>query len=264
MPHSQVNGIWIYYELSGPADAPVVMLSNSLGTRLEMWDPQMAALTSRYRVLRYDSRGHGRSDAPPGPYTIALLADDAVALLDALGIASVHFCGLSKGGMVGQALGAKHGDRLRSLTLCATAAHFPPPELWNQRIEQSAREGMAALVDGVTERWFTAGFRATARREIEQVRAMILATPPQGYGACCAAIRDMDQREAVRTIRTPTLIVAGADDPATTVEVMRALHERIPDSQLVEIPQAAHLLNIEQAERFNKALLGFLDAQPRD
>jgi 3-oxoadipate enol-lactonase len=264
MPHAEANGIRIYYELSGPADAPVVMLSNSLGTRLEMWDPQMAALAGRYRVLRYDSRGHGRSDAPPGPYTIAMLAYDAIALLDALGIARVHFCGLSKGGMVGQALGAQHSDRLRSLTLCATAAHFPPPELWNQRIEQSAREGMAALVGGVTERWFTAGYRATARPEVEQVRAMILATPPQGYGACCAAIRDMDQREAVRTIRTPTLIVAGADDPATTVEVMRALHERIPDSRLVEIPEAAHLVNIEQARRFNEVLLQFLDAQPRD
>jgi 3-oxoadipate enol-lactonase len=264
MPHAEANGIRIHYELSGPADAPVVMLSNSLGTRLEMWDPQMAALSGRYRVLRYDSRGHGRSDAPPGPYTIALLADDAIALLDALGIARVHFCGLSKGGMVGQALGAKHGDRLQSLTLCATAAHLPNQELWNQRIEQSAREGMAALVDGTTERWFTAGYRAKPRSEVEQVRAMILATPPHGYGACCAAIRDMDQREAARAIRTPTLIIAGADDPATTVEVMRALHERIPGARFVEIPQAAHLLNIEQAERFNKILLGFLDAQPRD
>lgn len=264
MPRTKANGIQIHYELSGPADAPVVMLSNSLGTRLEMWDPQIGALTERYRVLRYDSRGHGRSEAPPGPYTIALLADDAVALLDALGIERVHFCGLSKGGMVGQALGARHGDRLRSLTLCATAAHLPNLDLWNQRIEQSAREGMAALVDGTTERWFTAAYRAKPQSEVERVRTMILSTPPQGYGACCAAIRDMDLRETARTIRTPTLMVAGADDPATTVEVMRALHERIPGARLVEIPQAAHLLNIEQAERFNEILLGFLDAQPRD
>jgi 3-oxoadipate enol-lactonase len=264
MPHVQANDIRIYYELSGPAKAPVVMLSNSLGTRLEMWDPQMGALAERYRVLRYDSRGHGRSDAPPGPYGIAMLGEDARALLDALGIAEVHFCGLSKGGMVGQWLGTHQGERLRSLTLCATAARLGPAELWNQRIEQSAREGMAALVDGVTERWFTAGYRATPRPEVELVRAMILATPPQGYGGCCAAIRDMDQLEGIRSIRTPTLIVAGADDPATPVEVMRALHERIPGSRFVEIPQAAHLLNIEQAERFNRTLTGFLAEQSRD
>jgi 3-oxoadipate enol-lactonase len=264
MPHAKANGIEIYYELSGPADAPVVMLSNSLGTRLEMWDPQMPALTQHYRVLRYDSRGHGRSHAPPGPYSIATLGEDARALLDALGIARVHFCGLSKGGMVGQWLGARHGDRLLSLTLCATAARVGTAELWNQRIEQSATEGMAALVDGVAERWFTASYRATPGPEFEQVRAMILSTSPQGYGACCAAIRDMDQSEAVRSIRTPTLIVAGADDPATTVEMMRALHERIPGSRFVEISEAAHLLNIEQAERFNRTLTSFLDAQSRD
>jgi 3-oxoadipate enol-lactonase len=264
MPQIAANGIDIHYELTGPAEAPVVLLSNSLGTRLEMWDPQMPALAGRYRVLRYDSRGHGRSDAPTGPYSVAMLGEDALALLDALAIAQVHFCGLSKGGMVGQWLGAHHGDRLVSLTLCATAARLGPAELWNQRIEQSAREGMASLVDGVTERWFTAGYRATAGAEIEQVRAMILATPPQGYGACCAAIRDMDQSEAVRSIRTPTLIVAGADDPATTIDVMRDLHERILGSRFVEISQAAHLLNIEQAERFNETLTGFLDAQARD
>jgi 3-oxoadipate enol-lactonase len=264
MPRAKANGIEIHYELSGRADAPVVMLSNSLGTRLEMWDPQMPALTGRYRVLRHDSRGHGRSDAPPGPYSIALLGQDALALLDALGIEQVHFCGLSKGGMVGQWLGAHHPDRLLSLTLCATAARVGTAELWNQRIEQSAREGMAALVDGVTERWFTAGYRATPGPELKQVRAMILGTSPEGYGACCAAIRDMDQGEAVRSIRTPTLIVAGADDLATTVEMMRALHERIPGSRFVEIPQAAHLLNIEQTEDFNRTLTGFLEAQSRD
>jgi 3-oxoadipate enol-lactonase len=240
------------------------MLSNSLGTRLEMWDPQMAALSARYRVLRYDSRGHGRSDAPQGPYDIGMLAGDACALLDALGIAKVHFCGLSKGGMVGQRLAIDHGSRLASLVLCATAAHLPPAELWNQRIEQTAREGMEPVVDAVTQRWFTEAFRVPPRPELEQVRAMILATPPQGYGGCCAAIRDMDQRAALGAIRTPTLLIAGADDPATTVDVMRGLERGIPGARLVVIPQAAHLVNIEQAERFNATLLGFLDAQSRD
>ena len=135
MPKIQANGIQLHYELAGPADAPVVMLSNSLGTRLEMWDPQMQALTERYRVLRYDSRGHGRSEAPDGPYTIDMLADDALGLLDALDIERVHFCGLSKGGMVGQVLGARHGDRLISLALCSTACHMPAPEMWEERIE---------------------------------------------------------------------------------------------------------------------------------
>jgi len=264
MPHAQANGIRIYYELSGPEDAPVVMLSNSLGTRLEMWDPQMPALCERYRVLRYDSRGHGRTDAPVGPYSIRLLAEDACALLDGLGIAQVHFCGLSKGGAVGQRLGTHHGERLLSLVLCATAAQLPPAELWNQRIEQTAREGMASVVDGVTERWFTKAYVATPRPEVEEVCAMILATSPEGYGACCAAIRDMDQRDKLSAIRTPTLLIAGADDPATTVEVMRDLRERIEGARLIEILQAAHLVNIEQAERFNEALVDFLDAQPRD
>jgi 3-oxoadipate enol-lactonase len=264
MPKVEVNGIRIYHELSGPADAPVVVLSNSLGTRLEMWDPQMPALARRYRVLRYDSRGHGRSDAPPGAYSIGLLAGDVLKLLDVLGIEQVHFCGLSKGGMVGQRLASHHGERLLSLTLCATSAHLPPAKLWNQRIEQTAQGGMAPVVDGVIERWFTASYRATPRPEIDKVRAMILATPPQGYGACCAAIRDMDQSDAIRTIRTPTLLVAGALDPATTVEMMRTLHRGIAGSRLVEIPQAAHLLNIEQAESFNAILLDFLDTQPRD
>jgi len=264
MPQAHANGSRIYYELSGPEDAPVVMLSNSLGTRLEMWDPQMAALEQRYRVLRYDSRGHGRSDAPPGPYSIELLAGDACALLDELAIDRVHFCGLSKGGAVGQWLGSHYGERLRSLVLCATGPHLPPADLWNQRVEQTAQDGMASVVDGVTERWFTAAHRGTPRPEIEQVRSMILTTAPQGYGACCAAIRDMDLREAAGAIRTPTLLIAGADDPVTTVEMMRGLSARIPGSRLVEIPRAAHLVNIEQAERFNEALLGFLDAQPRD
>ena len=135
MPEIEANGITIHYELCGPADAPVVLLSNSLGTRLEMWEPQLSALSQRYRVLRYDSRGHGRSSAPKGPYTIELLASDAIGLLDALRISEAHFCGLSMGGMVGQVLGARHGDRVRSLTLCSTACHVTPKAIWDERIE---------------------------------------------------------------------------------------------------------------------------------
>lgn len=264
MPHAEVNGIKLHYELAGSGKAPVVMLSNSLGTRLEMWQPQMAALAGRYRVLRYDSRGHGRSDAPPGAYTMAELAADALGVLDWLGIERAHFCGLSMGGMVGQILGASHGARLSSLTLCATTCHMPAPELWDERIRVSADRGMAALVDGVTERWFTAAFRATPRPEVERVRQMILETPAHGYGGCCAAIRDMDLRETVRRVQVPTLVVAGADDPAITVDVMRGLHERIPGSRFVSVPNAAHLLNIEQAETFNRTLLEFLETAGKD
>lgn len=263
MPEIRANGISMHYEIAGHPDAPVVMLSNSLGTRLEMWDPQIAMLDERYRVLRYDTRGHGRTEAPEGPYTIELLADDARALLDALQLERVHFCGLSMGGMIGQALGARLGERLISLTLCATACHMPGRELWEERIRTALRGGMRQLVDGVVERWFTAAFRAQPRPEVERVREMILATSPQGYAACCAAIRDMDQCEEIRKIEAPTLIVVGDQDPATPPERAEALHERIRGSELKVIPAAAHLVNIEQATAFNHALEAFLGRAAR-
>ncbi len=261
MPEIQANGITIHYELSGPSRASVVLLSNSLGTRLEMWEPQLQALTQRYRVLRYDSRGHGRSSAPKGPYTIELLAHDALGLLDALGIDRAHFCGLSMGGMVGQMLGARHGDRLRSLTLASTACHMTPKEIWNQRIEAVRQGGMAAVADGVVERWFTAAFRAEPTIVVERVRQMILETPSEGYAACCAAIRDMDLREAIGGIRLPTLIIVGKEDPATPPEKAEEIHARIGGSHLEVIPDAAHLLNIEQDVAFDASLIGFLDRQ---
>jgi 3-oxoadipate enol-lactonase len=259
MPRIQANGIQLYYEITGPAERPVVMLSNSLGTRLEMWNPQMQALTERYRVLRYDSRGHGRSEAPEGPYTIEMLADDAIGLLDALGIERVHFCGLSKGGMVGQVLGARHGARLVSLALCSTGCHMPPRQLWDERIRTVTEGGMAAIADSVVERWFTEAFRREPTVELERVLRMILETPPHGYAACCAAIRDMDLRELITTIRVPTLIIVGEDDPATPPAKAEEIHARIPGSQLEVLPDAAHLLNIEQDVVFDAALMSLLD-----
>jgi 3-oxoadipate enol-lactonase len=235
------------------------MLSNSLGTRLEMWDAQMPVLAERYRVLRYDSRGHGRSDAPPGPYTIEMLADDALGLLDALDIARAHFCGLSKGGMVGQVLGAKHGERLISLALCSTACHMPARELWDERIRVATEQGMAALADGVVERWFTEAFRREPSITVDRVRQMIVDTPPHGYAACCGAIRDMDLRELITGIRVPTLVVVGANDPATPPERAREIQDRIPGAQLEVIPDAAHLVNIEQDVAFDAALASLLD-----
>jgi 3-oxoadipate enol-lactonase len=259
MPKIQANGIQLYYTLAGPADAPVVMLSNSLGTRLEMWDPQMPALAERYRVLRYDSRGHGRSDAPPGPYTIDMLADDALGLLDALGIERAHFCGLSKGGMVGQVLGARHGERLISLALCSTACHMPARDVWDERVRVATEQGMAALADGVVERWFTEAFRREPSITVDRVRQMIIDTPPHGYAACCAAIRDMDLRELITGIRVPTLVIVGEDDPATPPERAREIQSRIPGAQLEVIPDAAHLVNIEQDVAFDAALASLLD-----
>jgi 3-oxoadipate enol-lactonase len=259
MPKIEANGIRLHYELAGPANAPVVMLSNSLGTRLEMWDPQAHALAERYRVLRYDSRGHGRSDAPNGPYTIDVLADDALGLLDALGIERAHFCGLSKGGMVGQVLGARHGERLISLALCATAAHMPQREVWDERIRVATEQGMPALADGVIGRWFTEAFLREPSIVVDRVRQMILDTPPHGYAACCAAIRDMDLRDLITGIRVPTLVIVGEDDPATPPEKAREIQSLIPGAQLEVIPDAAHLLNIEQDVAFDAALTSLLD-----
>lgn len=259
MPKIQTNGIQIYYELAGPADAPVVLLSNSLGTRLEMWHPQMQALAERYRVLRYDSRGHGRSDAPDSPYTIDMLADDALGLLDALDIERAHFCGLSKGGMVGQVLGAKHGDRLISLALCSTACYLPPRELWDERIRVANEQGMIALADGVVERWFTEAFRREPSIAVDRVRQMIIDTPAHGYAACCAAIRDMDLREVITGISVPTLVIVGADDPATPPDKAEEIQRRISGARLEVVPNAAHLLNIEQDVVFDAALMSLLD-----
>jgi 3-oxoadipate enol-lactonase len=262
MPKVQANGVQLHYELAGPADAPVVMLSNSLGTQLEMWDRQMPTLAERYRVLRYDSRGHGRSDAPGGPYTIDLLAGDALGLLDALGIERAHFCGLSMGGMVGQVLGARHGDRLISLALCSTACHMPPPELWDERIRLAMEEGMMALVDAVVERWFTEPFRREPSITVDRVRRMIIDTPAHGYAACCAAIRDMDLRELITALRLPTLVIVGDKDPATPPEKAQQIQSRIPGAKLEVVPDAAHLLNIEQDVAFDAALMSLLDRHP--
>lgn len=259
MPKMEANGIQLYYEVAGPADAPAVMLSNSLGTRLEMWDPQMQALTERYRVLRYDSRGHGRSDAPEGPYTIDMLAQDALGLLDALGIERAHFCGLSKGGMVGQVLAAKHRDRLISLALCSTSCHMPAREMWEERIRVATEQGMAALADGVIERWFTEPFRREPSIAVDRIRQMILDTPAHGYAGCCAAIRDMDLRELIRGIRVPTLVIVGDKDPATPPKMAEEIQSRIPGARLEVVPDAAHLVNIEQDVVFDAALMSLLD-----
>lgn len=258
-----IDGAELHYRFDGEPDAPTVMLSNSLASNLGMWDSQVPALVAAgYRVLRYDTRGHGRSSVPPGPYTLETLAADALGLLDGLGLDLVHFCGLSLGGMTGQMLATHHSARLKSLTLCATAAYMGPPDLWTGRIRLVEEGGMAAVVAPTIARWFTARSQRTLPETIARIRAGILATAPAGYVACGAAIRDMDQRETIHAIRAPTLVMVGALDPATTVDAARVMHARIPGAELLIIPEAQHLFNVEMPLQFNAGLLNFIARHP--
>lgn len=258
----EVNGINVAYRLDGPEDASVVMLSNSLMSNHTMWDPQMSELTKSFRVLRYDTRGHGLTEAPPGPYSIKLLAEDAVALIDALSVEKVHFAGLSMGGMIGQYLGANYSGRLHSLLLCDTASEMPTPAMWNDRIATAQDQGITGLIDGTLTRWFTKAFLNNEIASVEKVAEMIRATDSVGYIACASAIRDMSQTSILSNIEVPTIIIVGEDDPACTVEQSKVLEQHIKDSELVVIKNAAHLSNIEQPEVFNATMLTFLNKQP--
>lgn len=264
MPVAEINGTSIHYRVDGPARGPVVMLAGSLASDLTMWDGQIPALVEAgYRALRYDSRGHGRSGVPAGPYTIDQLAGDALYLLDRLELERIHFCGLSMGGMIGQMLGARHGDRLLSLTLSDTSAYMPPRELWDERIASVRENGMAAAVDATIDRWFTQPGQTRLADQVEKVRQMVANTPVEGFCASCAAIRDMDQRELLAAIDVATLVVVGEQDPSTPVDSARLLHERIASSRLTVIPEAAHFVNVEQAAGFNAVLLEFLESACR-
>jgi 3-oxoadipate enol-lactonase len=247
----------IFYRWDGPEGLPTLVLSNSLGTTHAMWDPQIAALTEHFRVLRYDSRGHGQSDVPPGPYNIELLARDVLALLDALELERVKFCGLSIGGMVGIWLGANAAARVERLVLSNTSAHIGGSEVWNSRIETVRKSGMQALVDTVIGRWFTPRFIESSPDTIRRIREMLLSTPPEGYAACAAAVRDMDQRDLLARVAVPALVICGTHDPATPPEHARFIAERVKGARLIEL-DASHLSNVEAAPAYNRALLGFL------
>ena len=254
------NGIDINYELSGPEDAPVVMLSHSLACSLVMWRPQMVVLESAFQVLRFDTRGHGGSEAPTGAYSLEQLSADAVGLLDALNIESVHFVGLSMGGMIGQCLALDYPDRLNSLALCDTAAIMPEETqpIWQQRIDAAGEAGMDGQVDETLERWFRPEFLQLNPPEVDMIRRQILATPVAGYIGCCEAIRRLQYLDRLAQITLPTLIMVGEEDPGTPVAASEAMHARIAGSKLVILPEARHLSNIEQAEAFNTALMDFL------
>jgi 3-oxoadipate enol-lactonase len=256
---ADIDGVRFRYRFDGPAAAPVLMLSNSLGTDLSMWEPQLPALARRFRVLRYDSRGHGASGVPPGPYTIEHLGRDVIGLLDGLGIDCVHFCGLSMGGMTGMWLGIHTPTRLHRLVLANTAARIGPPDNWNARIENVRAGGMTAISQAVLERWFTPEFHAQHPDRITAMRQMLERSPVDGYVACCAAVRDMDQRDAVAGIGAPTLVIAGTHDAATPPADGRFVAEHIAGARYVEL-DAAHLSNIEAGARFTGALLSFVEA----
>ena len=240
--------------LDGRADGPVVVFSNPIGTSLELWDRQAAALASRFQVLRYDHRGQGGSEVPPGPYSLGTLAGDLTALLDELGIARASLVGLSLGGAVGMQLAVASPERLDRLVLACTSARFGPRESWLQRAGTVRRDGIAALVDPVLARWFTAGAPA---EDVARCRAMLEATPAEGYAACCEALAGWDFRAQLGDVRAPTLVVAGAQDPATPVEHAEEI-ARGTGAPLIVIDDAAHLANVEQPEAFNSALVRHL------
>ncbi len=257
------NGIQINYELSGKEDAPVVVLSHSLGSSMVMWNPQLEALEPHFRVLRCDMRGHGDSEATEGDYTLDLLAADVIGLLDALKIEKVHFVGLSIGGMIGQCLAINYCDRFKSLTLCDTSPVLPEDAkpLFKERMDIARAQGMPALVEGTMERWFTPPYRAQNPPAIDLIRKQFLATSVTGFNGCSAAIMGLNYLDRLAEIELPTLIMVGEDDPGTPVEASEAIHGLIPTSKLVVLPSAAHLSNIEQSEAFNSDLLSFLLAQ---
>jgi 3-oxoadipate enol-lactonase len=259
MPTIRANGVETFYQFDGASRAPTLMLSNSLGAHLGMWDAQVPAFSDRFRVLRYDSRGHGRSSVPPGPYSIDDFGRDALALIDGLGLDRVSFCGLSKGGMVGMWLASNAPARLESLVLSNTSARIGAPEIWNSRIEKVRTSGMDAIADGVLERWFTSDFRARAPEAVATARRMLVATPAAGYVASCAALRDMDQRKTLASIRVRTLVIAGSLDLATPPSHGQAIAAAIPGARVVELA-AAHLSNIEVPTEFNAAVLELLAA----
>jgi 3-oxoadipate enol-lactonase len=260
MPLATRGGTSLHYLVSGRRHGESVLLLHALGASVEMWAPQLPALERHFRVVRYDVRGHGRSPAADGPPTacsMAELANDALAVLDAAGVGRAHWCGLSLGGMTAMWAAVAAPERVSRLVLSSTTAHFPPPETWQGRIDTVLRDGLAPIADGIAERWFTAGFRARSPEVVERTVAGVRATAPRGYAECCAAVRDMDQRERIASIAAPTLVIAGAVDPGTTVAHAEALVERIPGADMLVL-DAAHLCNVEQADDFNEALLGFL------
>lgn len=257
MPIMTSNDASIHYTIDGDAKAPVLLLSNSLGTSLAMWEPQMATLIRHFRVLRYDTRGHGQSSVAPGPYSIEMLGGDAIRLLDHLGIARAHVCGLSMGGITAMWLAIHHPQRIDRLVLSNTAACIGPPDNWNKRVAAVQQHGVASIAAAVVTRWLTPEYAQAHPHQVAHLVAMLGATDAQGYAANCIAVRDSDLRAEVARIAAPTLVITGSGDLATPPADGRFLHEQIRGSRYVEF-DAAHLSNQQQPDRFNAAVCDFL------
>lgn len=259
----KANGIEINYEVEG--NGPWLTLSHSLACNLHMWDPQMPALTKKFKVLRFDTRGHGQSSAPAGEYTLEELADDLKGLFDALGIKQTHYAGLSMGGMIAQAFALKYPGVFQSMVLADTTSRRPPnaAQMWGERIQNAQTKGMGAIVQGTLERWFTEPYRNARKDVMERIGNDIRNTPVAGFVGCCHAISKVDYLDRLREIRVPALVMVGEQDHGTPPEAARAIQANLPGSELKIIPSAAHLSNVEQAQVFNDAMLGFLSRVAR-
>ncbi len=251
------DGCLLNVSVDGRDGGPTLMLSNSLGCTLQMWEPQMAALTKQFRVVRYDRRGHGKSGVPPGPYSMERFGKDVLAILDGLNIARTHWCGLSMGGMVGQWLGANAPERFDRLILSNTACYYPDPTNWLNRIKAVKEGGIAAVADTVISGWLTADFRAREPQVTARLKAMLTASPQAGYLACCEALSTLDQRALLPKIDRPVLVIAGRHDPATPVAAGEFIRSQIPGAHMT-ILDAAHISNVEQPDAFTDAVIGFL------
>jgi 3-oxoadipate enol-lactonase len=253
VPFIDTPNVRIHYQLDGPEDGPPLMFSNSLGTNLSLWDAQLPIVARHFRVLRYDSRGHGQSSVPQAEYSVEQLARDVIALLDALKLQRVHFCGLSIGGMTGMWLGVNAPERLDKLVLCNTAPQLGTTQTWNARIKSVREGGTKSVAEAVVERWFTAGFREKNPGVAAKTRQMIESTSAEGYIASCAAVRDFNFWSEVQHIHAPTLVIAGTHDPAATPADAQKLTREIKGARYVELA-AAHISNIEAADRFTEEI----------
>ncbi len=257
MPTIDADGCPINVVVEGPDDAPVLMMSNSLGTTHAMWQPQLKAFTEHFRLVRFDRRGHGGSGVPAGPYTMERLARDALAVLDALGIQKANWCGLSMGGMEGMWLGANAPERFERIVLCNTSSYFADKKMWEDRLRFVREKGLAAIVAANMERWFTKEFRERDPKAIAWMSEMFVATPVAGYIACSEAVRDMDHRALLPKVAVPTMVLAGRHDPATTLEANAYVRDHIPGAAFTLL-EAAHISNVEQPLAFSNAVLAFL------
>jgi len=257
MPMIDADGCLLNVSVEGRDGGPTIMLSNSLGATMQMWEPQMAALTKLYRVVRYDRRGHGKSGVPAGPYSMERFGKDVLAILDDLNIEKVHWCGLSMGGMVGQWLGANAPERIEKLILANTSCYYPDPTNWLNRIKAVKEGGIAPIADAVIAAWLTGDFREREPQITQRMKAMLIASPVEGYIACCEALSTLDQRDLLPRIKAPTLVIAGRHDISTPVEASIFIRSHIPNASMTLL-DAAHISNVEQSHNFTEAMVGFL------